>query len=143
MAAPFRTLSNAQRAEVETLAAVLNAQQMADYFGIGRTTLFAIMQREPEIAERYKRGKAKAVGAIAQSLIQKARSGDTACMIFYLKCQAGWRETAFVEHATAEEDGSPGRSAVDQVRAFLDEKARRSGDVDERPAPAVDRIETT
>ena len=72
MPGKFKTLTEAQRAEVETLAAVLNAQQMADYFGIGRTTLFALMEREPDIGERYKRGKARAIGAIAQSLLEAA-----------------------------------------------------------------------
>lgn len=90
-------LTAAQKAEVETLAAVLSAAQIADYFGIGRTTFFAMIRRDEEIAERYKRGKAKAIGAIAQSLITKARAGDTASMIFYLKTQAGWRETLQVE----------------------------------------------
>lgn len=92
------SLSDAQIAEVETLAAVLNAEQLADYFGIGRTTFFAMVNREPEIAERYKRGKARAIGSIAGNLIAKARSGDTACMIFYLKTQGGWRETSVIEH---------------------------------------------
>ena len=90
-------LTTAQKAEVETLAAVLSAAQIADYFGIGRTTFFAMVRDDEEIAERYKRGKAKAIGAIAQSLITKARAGDTASMIFYLKTQAGWRETLHVE----------------------------------------------
>lgn len=91
------SLTPAQKAEVETLAAVLNAEQIADYFGIGRTTFFAMIRRDPEIGERYKKGKARAIGAIAQTLIQKARSGDTASMIFYLKTQGGWRETVAVE----------------------------------------------
>ena len=91
------TLSPAQMAEVETLAAVLNAEQIADYFGIGRTTFFAMIRRDAEIGERYKKGKARAIGAIAQGLIQKARSGDTASMIFYLKTQGGWRETLQIE----------------------------------------------
>lgn len=93
-------LSEAQKAEVETLAAVLSAEQIADYFGIGRTTFFAMIRRDEEIAERYKRGKARAIGAIgaiAQSLITKARAGDTASMIFYLKTQAGWREAFQVD----------------------------------------------
>jgi hypothetical protein len=71
---------------------------MADYFGIGRTTFFSMMQREPEIAARYKKGKARAIGSIAQSLITKARAGDTASMIFFLKTQGGWRETTRIEH---------------------------------------------
>lgn len=70
----------------------MNASQIADYFGIGRTTFFAILRRDADVAERYKKGKARAIGAIAQSLIAKARTGDTASMIFFLKTQAGWRE---------------------------------------------------
>ena len=91
------SLGPAQMAEVETLAAVLTAEQVADYFGIGRTTFYALMRRDPEIAARYKKGKARAIGAIAQGLIAKARSGDTVSMIFYLKTQGGWRETLHVE----------------------------------------------
>lgn len=91
-------LSDAQKAEVETLAAVLTAEQVADYFGIGRRTFYSMMARDEEIAARYKRGKAKAIGAIAQGLINKARGGDTASMIFFLKTQAGWRETTHLEH---------------------------------------------
>lgn len=87
------TLTDAQKAEVETLAAVLTAEQVADYFGIGRRTFYSMMERDEEIAARYKRGKAKAIGVIAQGLINKARSGDTTSMIFFLKTQAGWRET--------------------------------------------------
>lgn len=90
---PLIELTDEQRAEVETLAAVLNAEQIADYFGVGRTTFFAIMERDPDISERYKRGKAKAIGSVAKSLITKAREGDTASMIFFLKTQAGWKET--------------------------------------------------
>lgn len=92
------TLTEHQTSEIETLAAVLTAEQLADYFGIGRTTFFAMMRREPEIAARYKKGKARAIGSIAQSLITKARTGDTASMIFFLKTQGGWRETTRIEH---------------------------------------------
>ncbi len=92
------TLTEQQQSEVETLAAVLTAEQMADYFGIGRTTFFSMMQREPEIAARYKKGKARVIGSVAQSLITKARAGDTASMIFFLKTQGGWRETTRIEH---------------------------------------------
>ena len=96
---PAITLTDEQRAEVETLAAVLNQDQMADYFGITRPTLAAIMERDEDISLRYKRGKAKAIGSVARSLIQKARDGDTASMIFFLKTQAGWKETQLVEHS--------------------------------------------
>jgi DNA-binding CsgD family transcriptional regulator len=97
MGRPSVTLDEAQKAEVETLAAVLSVQQIADYFGIARSTFFTLINRDPEIARHYHRGRARAIGSIAQSLITKARSGDTASMIFYLKTQAGWRETAPLE----------------------------------------------
>lgn len=90
---PAAELTEAQRAEVETLAAVLNAEQIADFLGIGRTTFFALLNRDPELSERYKRGKARAVGAVAQSLVTKARAGNVTAMIFFLKTQGGWRET--------------------------------------------------
>ena len=85
-------LTPVQAAEVETLAAVLSTEQIADYFGIGRRTFYAMMERDEEIAARYKKGRARAVGAIAQGLLQRARGGDTTSAIFYLKTQAGWRE---------------------------------------------------
>lgn len=96
---PMIVLTDKQKAELETLSAVLNAEQIADYFGIGRTTFFAILERDEEVSELYKRGKAKAIGAVAQSLVQKARAGDTASAIFFLKTQAGWKETQKVEGA--------------------------------------------
>jgi len=104
---PEKTLTDEQRVQVEALSAYLTAEQIADYFGIGRTTFFAIMQRDPDISERYKRGKAKAVGAVAQNLIKKAREGDNACMMFYLKTQAGWRETQQVDHTSSDGTMSP------------------------------------
>jgi hypothetical protein len=96
---PLIELTEEQKAEVETLAAVLSTEQIADYFGIGRTTWFAILDRDPEVSELYKKGRAKAVGFVAQNLIQKARGGDLGAQIFYLKTQAGWKETQKVEGA--------------------------------------------
>lgn len=125
MGRPEKFLTDAQKAEVETLAAVLTSEQVADYFGIGRRTFYAMMARDEEIAARYKRGKARAIGAIAQGLINKARGGDTASMIFFLKTQAGWRETATVEHVVPEQSEEEGPGAVERLQSFLDMIARR------------------
>lgn len=102
MGRPPITLSDAQTLEVETLAALLNQDQIADYFGICRNTFRAICERDPEVGARYKRGKAKAIAHVANGLLQKARSGDTTSSIFYLKTQAGWRETAELRHSVEE-----------------------------------------
>lgn len=93
------TLAPDQVLEVETLAALLNQDQIADYFGIARKTFQAIRNRDPEIDARYKRGKAKAIAHVANGLLQRARAGCTTSSIFYLKTQAGWRETTLVGRA--------------------------------------------
>ncbi len=96
---PLIVLTKEQRSELETLAAVLNVEQIADYFGISRRVFYDIMERDEEVSAQYKKGKAKAVGFVAQNLIQKARSGDLGAQIFYLKTQAGWKETQRLEGA--------------------------------------------
>jgi hypothetical protein len=94
---PPKTLTDKQRDEVETLAPFLSIEQIADYFGMSKPTFYSIMERDDDISLRYKRGRAKVVADISNSLIMKAREGDNACMFFYLKTQAGWRETEKVE----------------------------------------------
>ncbi len=101
---PKVTLSDEQAAQVEALASIMSLEMIADFLGISKVTFYAIMERQPEVSLRYKRGKANAIGSVAKSLLAKARSGDTASMIFYLKTQAGWRETNNMNHTS--EDGS-------------------------------------
>lgn len=121
---PLTTLTDAQRAEVETLSAVLNAEQIADFLGIGRTTFFALLNRDEDLSERYKRGKARAIGAVAQSLVTKARAGNVTAMIFFLKTQGGWRET--VEVAPAKHDQMLDLSALtDEQLEGLHDHAQR------------------
>jgi len=91
--------------EIATLAAVLNQTQVADYFGITVPTFHAAMGRDPRISLAYKEGRAKAITTIAGSLLQAARSGNLGAMCFYLKTQAGWRETSVHEITGA--DGGP------------------------------------
>ena len=99
-----RVLTDDELIQVEKLSAVLSVEQMSDYLGIGRTTFYEIMKRQPVVSEHYKRGRAKAIGAIGGGLLQKARAGDTASTIFYLKTQAGWRET---EQPKSVDDAKP------------------------------------
>ena len=124
---PSVTLTEHQRAEVETLAAVLTAAQIADFLGIGRTTFFALIERDAELSERYKRGKARAIGAVAQSLVTKARAGNVTAMIFFLKTQGGWRETVEVDNRTTVVDGTTSGDGFTRLAAYLDQVATRTG----------------
>ncbi len=87
-----KVMTKEELSQVEALSSVLSSEQIADYFGIGRTTFYEIMERQPDVSVRYKRGRAKAIGTVAKGLLQKAQNGDTASSIFYLKTQAGWKE---------------------------------------------------
>lgn len=102
-----RVLTEEEMIQVEALAAVLTTDQLADYLGIARRTFYDIMERQPDVSAHYKRGKAKAVGNIAKNLVQKAQNGDTASMMFYLKTQAGWRETVHVDNTSSDGSMSP------------------------------------
>ena len=118
---PAKTITDEQRAQIEVLAAYLSQEQIADYFGIGKTTWFAMLQRDSDISERYKRGKAKAIGAIAQSLIQQARDGDKVAAMFYLKTQAGWRETNHHDHTSSDGSMSPREITIKPVHVKSDD----------------------
>jgi hypothetical protein len=92
MGRPKTELTESQIVEVETLAAVLNQEQLADYFAIPARTFRAILSRDEEVSAAYKKGKARAIGRVAQSLLRSATEGNTTAQIFYLKTQAGWKE---------------------------------------------------
>tara|TARA_R110000851_G_scaffold62941_4_gene144148 strand:+ start:1429 stop:1893 length:465 start_codon:yes stop_codon:yes gene_type:complete len=81
-------------AQVEALSAVLNQSQIADYFGIGVQTFRDYKKRDERISVAYKKGRAKSIAVVAGSLLAQARAGNITAMIFYLKTQAGWAETA-------------------------------------------------
>lgn len=91
---PKTELDDEQIREIETLAAVLNQDQIADYLAIPARTLRAIISRDKNVSAAYKRGRAKAIGRVSQSLLRSATEGNTTAQIFYLKTQAGWKETA-------------------------------------------------
>lgn len=100
-----KTLTYDQEVELEHLAAYLTVEQIADHFGMARSTLFRIMSDEPDIRARYDMGRAKKIAAVAGRLMEKIDKGDVACILFFLKTQAGWRETNKLE--VTGPDGGP------------------------------------
>lgn len=89
-------------ARVERLAALGMTQEDAGYIlGCVRETI------QRHYAEAWKRGKAKAKAAVATKLYEKAMSGDSASIFFFLKTQAGWRETQHVDNTSSDGSMSP------------------------------------
>lgn len=112
-------LTSEQIAQVEALAAVLSLEQIADYFGVGKVTFYAIMSRQPEVAVRYHKGKAKAIEGVASSLLKQTREGNTSAIIFYLKTQAGWRDQTKVDiTSNGETIGSTNDAVMAAIKRF-------------------------
>lgn len=116
---PLTVLTDEQLAQVEALASVMSADLIADYLGMGRSTFYEVMKRQEGVSGRYKRGKAKAVGNVAQGLLKQAMDGNTTAAIFYLKTQAGWAETQKIDQTN---DSKIEHSlSKKSMRALLDE----------------------
>lgn len=94
---PPKTLSYEQEVQLEALASVLTTAQIADHFGMARSTLAKLMAEDPALRARFDMGRAKAIEEVGNKLLEKCRKGDTASIIFFLKTQAGWRETSKLE----------------------------------------------
>lgn len=77
---------------VESLSAAgTRYEDIALYLGITRPTLDKYYSTE------LKLGTIKANTAIANTLYQQAKEGNTTACMFWLKTRAGWRETQRVE----------------------------------------------
>jgi hypothetical protein len=90
---PSVELTAEQIIELKALASVLNKSQVADYFGICENTLRAIEKRQPEVSAAYKKGRVNQIAGMGSNLIQLAKKGNVTANIFYLKTQAGWKES--------------------------------------------------
>ena len=82
----FPTQKNKEMVKAMTAYGVPQAE-IAAVMGIHRETLAFHYREEIDTAV------AKANSKVAERLYQKAMSGDTACMIFWLKTRAKWAET--------------------------------------------------
>jgi hypothetical protein len=80
------------RQKVQLHATVGTPQDdIADLLGIDPKTLRLHYRDELDLA------RAKANATIGGALFNKAKGGDTAAMIFWMKTRAGWKETTVLE----------------------------------------------
>ena len=86
------------RRQVRNLAALgVPHREIAPFVGISPPTL------RKHYAVELQRGKWEANAKVAQSLYQQATNGNVTACIFWLKAQAGWRDSDVVVEG---EDGS-------------------------------------
>ena len=88
--------------QVEDLASLgLTRDQIADYFGIARSTLYKHLAENSDFSDAVKRGQSKGVAIMANRLLEHAKNGSTSAAIFYLKCH-GWKEANQLEVSTSQ-----------------------------------------
>lgn len=74
-----------KRRFIETLGAQGTVLHAAKAAGISRWTAYRWRQEDLDFADQWDEALENAVDVVENSLYQKAVSGDTICMIFYLK----------------------------------------------------------
>jgi len=86
-----------QTVQLHTMVGTTQAD-IARVLNIDEKTLRKYYRDELDLA------KAKANATIGGALFNRAKSGDTSAMIFWMKTQAGWRERKDMNHTS--DDGS-------------------------------------
>jgi hypothetical protein len=94
---PRKELTDEHIRQIGVLAAVLNQTQIADALGLDSKTLRERMQENPRARSAYEKGRANAIRSAATSLLSMGLKGNVTALIFYLKTQAGWKETQVYE----------------------------------------------
>jgi hypothetical protein len=111
MSRPPHEPTAAQRQLVQ-LHATIGTQQsvIASILGIDPKTLRLHYREELDHA------MAQANATIGGALFNKAKSGDTTAMIFWMKTRAGWKERHEVEHTSPDGSMSP-KAGIDLSKA--------------------------
>lgn len=76
----------------------MTQEQIAAALGISERTLRSRKGEIADFADAIKRGKAKGIALVTNKLMESIKGGNMTGMIFFLKTQAGWKETNVQEH---------------------------------------------
>jgi hypothetical protein len=96
--------------------------------GTDQPTIARVIGIDPKTMRKHYRdeldiSKAKANATVGGALFNKAKGGDTAAMIFWMKTQAGWREKTDINHTSDDGTMSPRDMTDAQLQAVIDANA--------------------
>lgn len=88
--------------KVENLAGRgLSKEQIAMCLGMTGRTLYRKQLDDPKFDAAIKKGKAAAIAAVTAQLFKNISLNNMTAIIFFLKCQGGWKETTVIENRDA------------------------------------------
>lgn len=122
MARPEHQPTDKDRLTVEAMTGYgATAEEIALLLGIAPKTLRKHYRQELDT------GKIKANAKVAESLFKQATKQEPSvpAAIFWLKSQAGWRETQNVNHSGKIEGSNTAESAVDRIAELLETAGAR------------------
>ena len=95
--------------------------QLHATIGTPQTVIADILDIDPKTLRKHYRAEldqatAKANATIGGALFNKAKSGDTAAMIFWMKTRAGWREKQEIDHTSSDGSMTP-QAGIDLSKA--------------------------
>lgn len=101
---------------VERLSAQgMRLSEIAPFFGLSTDQLRKQKKINDRLDLAIESGKSKGIANVSNKLMQNAMDGNIIAQIFYLKCQAGWREA---------DKTPPQESAKDRVTIYLPDNGR-------------------
>ena len=114
----------------EPTEATRQTVQLHTMVGTNQTDIARVLDIDEKTLRKYYRdeldlAKSKANATIGGALFNKAKNGDTAAMIFWMKTQAGWRESTNIDHTSSDASMTPkdhGAAVLAALRAKHDPK---------------------
>ena len=76
----------------------LKKEHIARCLGMSPTTLFRNQKEDESFKEAMDEGRAQAIAAVTGELMGHIQRKSLAAVIFWLKTQAGWKETSVIEN---------------------------------------------
>jgi len=109
---------------IETLAVQGTVSHAAQAAGVSRNTVYRWRDEDPEFAILWDEAHEQAVDSVESVLFQKALSGDTICMIFYLKAHRPiYRDRLNID--------------IEQLKSEIEERMAKLGITPHLLAPAM------
>ncbi len=70
----------------------LTGNQIADAFGVSRSTISRRKREDDTFDTAFKKGRAKGIAQVSSSLMKQINKGSVRAMMFYLNSRGGWSE---------------------------------------------------